>query len=65
MCLIKCAYVGEKNFERNSKNFNNFVTLANTRFRLLEDDADVLKPVRVLTIYKMLLIYILCVCWSG
>jgi len=30
-----------------------------------EDDADALKQVGVLTIYKILLIYMLCFCWSG
>ena len=39
-----------------SYNFNNFVTLASTRLRLPEDDADALKHVGVLTIYKILLI---------
>ena len=41
-----------------SCNFNNCVTLASTRLRLPEDDADTLKHVAVLTVYKMLLIYI-------
>jgi len=33
--------------------------------RLPEDDADALKHVAVLTIYKILFIYMLCICWSG
>jgi hypothetical protein len=40
----------------NFNNFNNFVTLASTRLRLPEDDADALKHVGLLTIYKILLI---------
>jgi len=39
-------------------NFNNFVTLASTRVRLPEDDAYASKHVGVLTIYKILYIYI-------
>ena len=37
------------------------------RTRLPEDNADASKHVAVLTIYKILFIYIymLCVCWSG
>jgi hypothetical protein len=34
-------------------NFNNFVTLAITRLRLPEEDADALKHVAVLTIYTI------------
>ena len=48
-----------------SCNFNNFVTLASRRLRLPEDDADALKHIGVLTIYKILLMYLLCICWSG
>jgi hypothetical protein len=33
--------------------------------KLPEDDAGASKQVEVLTIYEILLIYILCVCWSG
>ena len=39
-------------------NLNNFVTLASTRLRLPEYDADALKHVGVLMINKILLIYI-------
>jgi hypothetical protein len=42
-------------------NFDKFVTLASTRLRPPEDDADALKDVGVLPIYKILLIYI-CIC---
>ena len=42
----------------NFNNFNHFVTLASTRLRFPEDDADVSNHVGVLTIYKILLIYI-------
>ena len=49
----------------NFNKFNNLVTLANTSLRLSEDDADAMKHVAVLTIYKILLIYMLCFCWSG
>jgi len=42
--------------------FNNSVTLANTGLRLPENDADALKHVRVLKIYKMLFIYLYIVC---
>ena len=48
-----------------SCNFNNFVTLASTRLRPPEDDADALKHVGVLTIYRISLIHMLCFCWSG
>ena len=41
-----------------SSNFNKFITLASTRLRLPEDDADALKHVGILTIYGILLIYI-------
>jgi len=37
--------------------FNKFVTLASTMLRLPEVDADALKHVGVLTVYKLLLIY--------
>jgi hypothetical protein len=40
-------------------------TLTNTRLRLPEDDVYTLKHVGVLTIYKILLIYMLCICFSG
>jgi hypothetical protein len=43
-------------------NFNIFVTLSGTRLRLPEDDADALKHAGVLTIYKILLIYIYIYC---
>jgi hypothetical protein len=43
-------------------NFNNSVTLAGTSLRLPEDDAGALKYVGVLTIYKILLIYIYVCC---
>jgi hypothetical protein len=43
-------------------NFNDFVTLASTRLRLPEDDADSLKYVGVLMIYKILHIYIYICC---
>jgi len=33
--------------------------------RLSGDDADALKHVGVLTMYKILLTYMLCICWSG
>jgi len=50
----------------NFNNFNNFVTLASTRLRLPEDDADALKlVVGVLVINKIVVMYILCICWSG
>jgi hypothetical protein len=51
----------------NSFNINNFLlTLVSTNLRLPEDDADALKHIRVLTIYKVLLyIYIYCIFWSG
>jgi hypothetical protein len=45
----------------NFYNFNNFVPLASTRLRFPEDNADALKHVGVLTIYRILLIYI-CIC---
>jgi hypothetical protein len=48
-----------------SCNFNNFVTLASTSLRPPENDADALKHVAVLTIHKILLIYMLCIGWSG
>jgi len=41
----------------NFNNLNNFVTLASTRLRLPEYDADAVKHVGVLTINKILLIY--------
>ena len=40
-----------------SCNFNNFVTVASTRLRRSEGDADALKHVAALTIYTILLIY--------
>ena len=39
----------------------NFVTLTNRIVRLPADDADASKHVGLLTIYKILLIYMLCV----
>jgi hypothetical protein len=47
-----------------SCNFNNFVTLAKNLVKTL-DDADALKHVAVLTVYKRLLIYMLWICWYG
>jgi hypothetical protein len=44
----------------NCNNFNNFVTLAGTRLRLSEDEADALKHVAVLTIHTILLTYMCC-----
>ena len=42
----------------NFNNINNFVTLASTGLRLPEYDADAVKHVGMLTINKILLIYI-------
>jgi hypothetical protein len=42
----------------NFNNFNNLVTLVNTRLRLPEDDAYALKHAEVLTKYIFLNIYI-------
>ena len=44
----------------NFNSFNNFVTLASTRLRLPEDNADASQHVGVLMIHKILLIYICC-----
>ena len=41
-----------------SCNFNNAVILAKPKFNVSEDNADALKHVAVLTVYKILLIYI-------
>ena len=47
--------------------FNNFVALAKQNFTISSDegDADALKYVGVLTIYRILLMYMLCVFRSG
>jgi len=48
---------------------NNFVALAKQNFTIPDDDddddADALKHVGVLTLYRILLMYILCVFRSG
>ena len=44
----------------NSNNSNNFVTLANTRLRFPEEEADALKHVAVLTVYKILFTHMYC-----
>jgi hypothetical protein len=46
-------------------NCNNFVALANTKLRISEDDVDGLKHVAEFTVYRILLTYMLCICWSG
>ena len=39
---------------------NEFVSLVSTGLRLPEDDADALKHVAVFTIYRIILIYVVC-----
>jgi hypothetical protein len=53
-----------------SCNFNNFVTLAKYKAKT-EDDEDATKhggvvtTYKILLIYRVLLMYMMCICWPG
>jgi hypothetical protein len=53
LLLLSCNY-------NNYNNLNNFVTLTSIRLSLPEDDADSIKHVGVIAIYKILFIHICC-----